>query len=449
MAGLLTEKEVGAKWRGKDTRISEGASRGAGRLVAMLREGGATFYFQYFPTKGVKRYLPIGAHDSTGKRGVSLKEARDRAAKLSALYRSGIVDLHEHFARENASKAAEFREAEETKRRAEVEARSATLRELLDAYARHLARNGKESAAQVASIFKKNVYEAAPELAERRAASISVDEFVGLIGRLVEDGKGRTASKLRSYLRAAFGLALRAKTDPSAPLSLRAFKIETNPIASVAAMPQFSRTRDRNLSADELRILLARLDPIATVERDAVMLGLLLGGQRTTQLLRARPADVDLEAGTLLLLDGKGRRTEPRRHVLPLTRRTLGILEPRLAAQPDAEAPIFGRLRAEMVARLVSEISDEMVAAKEAKTPFELRDLRRTCETMLAALGVSSDIRAQIQSHGLGGIQARHYDRHSYALEKRAALAKWEKHLDAIAAGKVAAVIPHRRRVEA
>jgi len=36
---------------------------------------------------------------------------------------------------------------------------------------------------------------------------------------------------------------------------------------------------------------------------------------------------------------------------------------------------------------------------------------------MLAAMGVSSDVRAQLQSHGLGGVQSRHYDRHTlYAL---------------------------------
>ena len=47
----------------------------------------------------------------------------------------------------------------------------------------------------------------------------------------------------------------------------------------------------------------------------------------------------------------------------------------------------------------------------------------------MAALGVSSDVRAQIQSHGLGGIQARHYDRHDYMPEKREALALWIRRL--------------------
>ncbi len=61
-----------------------------------------------------------------------------------------------------------------------------------------------------------------------------------------------------------------------------------------------------------------------------------------------------------------------------------------------------------------------------------MRDLRRTAETHMAALGISSDVRAQIQSHGLGGIQARHYDRHDYMPEKRVALAQWVRRLKGI-----------------
>jgi hypothetical protein len=63
--------------------------------------------------------------------------------------------------------------------------------------------------------------------------------------------------------------------------------------------------------------------------------------------------------------------------------------------------------------------------------------MRSTCETMMAAMGISKDIRAQIQSHGLGGVQARHYDRHDYMPEKRNALEAWTKRLSAIEAGKV------------
>jgi len=43
-------------------------------------------------------------------------------------------------------------------------------------------------------------------------------------------------------------------------------------------------------------------------------------------------------------------------------------------------------------------------------------------ETLLAANRISREIRGHVQSHGLTGIQARHYDGHDYMLEKREAL---------------------------
>lgn len=74
---------------------------------------------------------------------------------------------------------------------------------------------------------------------------------------------------------------------------------------------------------------------------------------------------------------------------------------------------------------------------KELKAPtYQLRDIRRTCETMLAGIGIPKDIRAQLLSHGLSGVQAAHYDRYEYIDEKRSALADWERRLDDIAKGK-------------
>ena len=41
---------------------------------------------------------------------------------------------------------------------------------------------------------------------------------------------------------------------------------------------------------------------------------------------------------------------------------------------------------------------------------------------MLASAGVSQEIRGRLQSHGISGVQARHYDGHDYMDEKRNAL---------------------------
>lgn len=175
---------------------------------------------------------------------------------------------------------------------------------------------------------------------------------------------------------------------------------------------------------------------------------MLLGGQRPVQLLRARAIDVDLSAGHIALCDSKGARRQPR-HVVPLTREAGRILERRLKAHREGE-PLFssdGRtaMRIETISVLVREIAAEMATANEIRELFQLRDIRRTCETMLASLGVSSDVRAQLQSHGLGGVQTRHYDRHDYMAEKRQALKTWERHLDRLKTGKTATVVPIRR----
>lgn len=64
-----------------------------------------------------------------------------------------------------------------------------------------------------------------------------------------------------------------------------------------------------------------------------------------------------------------------------------------------------------------------------AKEHFAFIDFRRTIETKLASLGITKDHRAQLQSHGLSGVQNKHYDRHDYMQEKASILLIWEKFL--------------------
>jgi integrase len=438
-ANAITNAALGGKWRGEDGWLTDGGTRGAGRLVARLRgDDGWHFFFQYFDKDDKRRLLLIGPYDTTGRRGRTLQGARDRAAELSALYRGGVTDLHEYFERRREAQERAHKAEQEAARREQEAAQRSTLRQLLDAYTGHLERAGKQSARDAKGIFELHVFDAAPDLADRKAADISVDDLVGLIGKVAEAGKGRTAAKLRSYLRAAYAMAIRSKTDPGAPLTMRAFGIAANPVASIGALSQFNRARDRNLDADELRVFLQRLeDSPEGVKRDAVELALLLGGQRSAQLLRARPVDVDMSAATITLYDRKGARKQPRKHMLPLAKKAAAILRRRLDALPEDAPFVFtsdGKtgMRSETIAEVVTEISDAMVEAKEARDAFQLRDLRKTAETRMAALGVSSDVRAMILSHGLGGVQKRHYDFHDYADEMRAALEKWQRHLERV-----------------
>jgi integrase len=423
--------------------LTDGGSRGGGRLAVRVSPRGVHLYFQY---GSAKRRLPLGPYDESGERGLSLLQARDRSAELSALYRGGIEDLHAHVARRLEEEDASRRAAERAATYAAEQAKQGTLRQLLAAYVAYLEQSGKMSARDVRSIFDKHVLKAAAELGGRRASELSIDDFVALIGRLVEAGKGRTADKLRSYLRSAYQLALESKTNPAAPLTLRTYGIQVNPIASIGALSQFNRARDRTLTTDELGALLRRIDGLnAGPQKDALQLLLFLGGQRPVQLLRLKTTDVDLTACTVTLYDPKGARQQPRAHVLPLLAEAKGILSRRLETLATGE-PVFSTdgkhpVRVETLGSQISAIVTKMLACDppEARESFQLRDLRRTCETQMAGLKISRDIRAQLQSHGLGGIQVRHYDRHSYFTEKCHALQKWSKTLRKLQANKAAA----------
>ena len=79
--------------------------------------------------------------------------------------------------------------------------------------------------------------------------------------------------------------------------------------------------------------------------------------------------------------------------------------------------------------------------------PLQARDLRRTWKTLTGEIGLSLDIRNRIQGHALQDVGSRHYDRHSYLPEKRAAMEQWERALTArlVEGGNVVALAVQRR----
>ena len=447
MRRILTPADL--RWSGTDCWKSDGGARGEGRLAARIQEHRVLLYFRY-RADGQNKAVPIGTFSATGNGGLTLKEARAKCRPLADLLRAGTTDLHAHLRREQEVRDRAAREAEEAARRAAEEAKRGTLAQLCDAFAQFLESQAKQSHRDVKSIFTLHVKEADPELAAHRAAEIGAEQFAGLIGKLVAKGKGRQAGKLRSYLRSAYALAAASHTDPSAPLVLRSYGIRVNPVASIPALSKFNRARDRVLSGPELGALLRRIEALPDGQpRDALLLTLHLGGQRPAQLLRVTAKDVDLDGLTITLRDPKGKRHEPRLHVLPLVPEALAILERRLTGL-SGDDRLF-TMTPEALSAVVTELSTELVKAEAAREAFQLRDLRRTSETMLASLGVSSDVRAQIQSHGLGGVQNRHYDRHDYAPEKKRTLDLWAAHLKGLkeGTGQQSNVVPLKRPASA
>jgi hypothetical protein len=407
--------------------------RGTGRLYARISASGARdFYFRYTTSTGDRVARPLGQFARTPEPGkLTLTQAREEVSRLRAKLKNEpdrdlrAAEKRDDRAREEAEAA---RLAIEIERVKTLEAKERyTVAALADTYFRHLRRLGKPSARDVESIFRNHLY--GTEWATRTAADLSAKETAALLRRVVDAGRGRTAAKFRSYLRAAYALALNAELDASVSSDFLPFRVQSNPVASTGSLSHYNNAREHTLTEQELRAYWKRLDKLKSEQvRAALKLALLLGGQRGAQLLRLQRADVDLQGGKLRLYDSKGRRKKPRIHELPLTEEAAAILRPMVQRAEalrcdwiftsNGTVPIVP----DTLAATVSKIAEEMVKDQESRFSFIPSDIRRTVETVLASKGISRDIRAQIQSHGLSGVQVRHYDRHDYRDEKRRVL---------------------------
>ncbi|MBC9070944.1 integrase family protein [Thauera sp. CAU 1555] len=414
----------------------------APRLAVRATAGAKSFIFE---SKLDRRTIRVTIGDV---RAWNLDDARTEARRLQTLVDQG-TDPREQKRERIAAAEAKRAAAEAAKGEAERQSRY-TLRALCNAYVARLERAGKaKSAASTRSAFKCHVFPHA-EIADTPARAVTAHQIAALVRRVREAGKERAAGVLRSYLSAAFNTAKRAPFDSALPADLIPFGIEHNPVDVIPAIAV--QRGERTLSAGELRAYIGHLLRIGhetgpELADVALLLALYAGGQRMAQLLRAKAGDFDQDTATLRLWDGKGKRTQPREHLLPLAplaARMVASLVERAKARETDRAKAEGRApelaglwlfsthgRVAMNPETVSNRAAEICAAIGGEH-FTLRDIRRTVETMLAGLGISKDTRAQLLSHGISGVQAAHYDRHAYTNEKRAALVAWEARLEAI-----------------
>ena len=369
-----------------------------------------------------------------------LDEAREEARRLQTLVDKG-ADPRE-LDREQAETKARAKAASEASKQDAENRKRYTLKTLCEAYGDLLEANGKaQSARQARSILKCHVIKAHPDIAALPAQYVTAHQIAAMVRKVAEQGKDRAAGILRSYLSAAYNAARKAPFDAKLPAALIAYGVESNPVEPVSTIAV--QRGDRTLTTDELKAYMAALsdDDLSDM---ALKLALFSGGQRMAQLLRAKVSDYDKDTQTLRLWDGKGKRTAPRQHLLPLAQKAAAIVE-RLTERANVQnSPLlfssFGKKQ------LVDTTPGKRAAAickAMGGESFDLRDIRRTCETMLAGMGISRDTRAQLLSHGISGVQAAHYDRHGYINEKRAALVAWENRLTEIATGKQAANVVH------
>ncbi len=399
-----------------------------GALQARRLAGGAVMLYWRYTANGKTDRVALGTYDQTAPpksltpsvRGYSIA-----AALRACEERAKIQADNENTGGYRAAKATERAEYL-AKLEAEIDRSKHTLRALLNDYCDYLEKLGRRSHAEARGIFRLHVFEASPALANTPAVHVTADSVIDVLRVLNEAGKGRTANKLRSYLHAAYRVALSAKSKAAIPVAFKSYGIATNPIALTEREAAHDRADKNPLSAKQLRTYWNAIEELPGLQGAALRLHLLTGGQRIAQLVRLRRSDI--REDTITIYDGKGKPGHaPRPHLLPLIPAALKAVKALPACEgeyalstDDGETPLNGVTLSNWAGAVDHKIPD-----------FQLKRVRSGVETLLSSLGVSRDIRGELQSHGLSGVQKRHYDGHDYLPEKKKALTKLFNALEA------------------
>ena len=384
-----------------------------GFAIRTTAAGTKSFLLCYVSAQGQERRHTIGELGPW-----TVTTARDEARRLRIQVDSGNDPAADKLARRSAGAAK--------RARAEI-----TLGVLLEAYCAALERARKPSAAGVRREIRTSIENAHPRYWRKPIEEVTLDDLSAILRTLTKAGKWRQAEKTRSYLRAAYTAAAASRGNAATSDLFADFRSVPNlgrdlstierPKLADEAEPEAAK---RALSEAELRAYWKRIEALSTPTGALLRFHLLTGAQRCAQLARLKWAAVDRQAGTITLMDTKGRRKQARAHALPLLPEALTALEAMRGEGPYAFTLDGGQSGAgfHQVRRKVIEVAGEMVKAKETAAAFTPGELRITVETRLQAAGVASEIRAHLQSHGLGGIQNKHYAKHDFAAEKRQAL---------------------------
>ncbi|KAF1691848.1 tyrosine-type recombinase/integrase [Pseudoxanthomonas koreensis] len=389
-----------------------------GFALQVTPAGTRTFLLVYVAkATGQERRMVVGAYPA-----LSLSAARKRAEELRSLVVAG---------RDPWQEQKESRATAQAKKATDQH----TLGGLLDAYCDALDRAKKPSAAGVRRELKATIADPFPKLWKMPAADVTLDDLVKPLNRLTRAEKWRQAEKTRSYLRAAYTMAAASRGKANAsdlftayarlPNVARDLTTVDRPRMDDVQADEAEGEAKRPLSQPELAAYWQRIREMQTPAGALLRFHLLSGAQRCAQLARLTEAHIDGDVA--VIRDIKGRRRQARRHEVPLTPEALDALD---AMRGEAGPHLFtlngGKTGAGLhqVRRVMLTVAQAMVEAGEVAETFTPGEIRITVETRLQAAGVPMETRAHLQSHGLGGVQNKHYAKHDFAAEKREALEK-------------------------
>lgn len=361
---------------------------------------------------------------------------RYRAAGSGKLQRATIgpypgVSLAEARAQADAMRAgvAQGENPSEAKRRAKREAPGRTFQALSDRYLTEYARRRKKSADQDERNLNLHVL---PKWKDRDFTTLRRADVIELVEGLLSAGKPVLANRVQSLISGVFSFAVDSDL------------IDANPCTRLKRRGQ-ETAGERVLTDPEIRLFWTRSikPPISPLTGLALRLGLLTGVRpgEAAGMRRSELQALDDSANAIWSIPGT-RTKNGKDHVVPLCPLALATVQEAIGLtvrkdEPN-DFPIFPArhqtdeaMTAHALAKAMNRMVEKLPKAEKTwrAQPPTPHDLRRTFRTRLPQLGVSADIRDRLMNHIPTDVGTKHYDRHQYLDEKRAALMAWDASL--------------------
>lgn len=397
-AKRLTDAAVRAlKPKAERYTVAEGAGFG----LMVYPNGAKSWLLRYTAADGRRRPMILGSYPD-----MSLTDARAAAAVARAQLAAGADPLDER------------RAARDTTRAQAIEQRRAPT--VAEAFADYMALCVRPRLKRPDAV-ERDAGLLLAELGPLKLADVRRRDIVALLDGVRLRGALHQAEMIRSRVGTFFAWAMEREL------------IGTNPCAGLARQHK-PQPRERALNDAELRALWAWLEAGALPAslRDGLRL-VLLTGQRPGEVFGLPWSELDLPA-RLWHLPAE-RSKNGRAHDIPLCGLALGILETRHAqafgtwAFPGKPAGARAGDRPMNLQGIANALRRALEAGRPAGLePFTAHDLRRSCRTGLARLGVADEVGERVLNHHRGGLVAV-YNRHRYEAEMRAALDAWDRHL--------------------
>jgi integrase len=313
---------------------------------------------------------------------------------------------------EGRDPAAEKREA---KRRVVAD----RVEDLLERFiAQRLSRN--RSAGEIARLLRREVGKA---WSGKSIHEISKRDVVEVISAVEQRGApvaaNKTLKSIKTFLRWCVGRAV----------------LDQSPAEGVP-LPAKEVARDRVLDDRELAQVIFAARNIGGPYGGIVEL-LALTGQRREEVARLTWQELDLQRRVWTI--PKSRTKNAKAHVVHLSEQAIVVLK-RAHRQGPLVFSLLGTKPFQVFSRAKS-LLDQLSGV----SGWRLHDLRRTCVSGMARLGIAPHVADKILNHQSGTISgaAAVYQRHEFLAERQAALDLWGTHI-----GQLLGETSHDRRMD-